>query len=116
MAYASAGLIVPALVEYGVKVSGYIEKVKQGTVTETDNLSLAASTAGTAAMITPYIPVVGPVVTPFLLIAGMVMNAVAGSLDKTPVEKVAMQLNSQTAHPLANLGGYDPIVKPAPQG
>jgi hypothetical protein len=116
MAYASAGLIVPALVEYGVKVSGYIDKAKQGTLTETDNVSLAASTAGTAAMITPYIPVVGPVITPFLLIAGMVMNAVAGSLDKTPVEKVSMQLNSQTAHPLANLGGYSPIVRPAPQG
>jgi hypothetical protein len=115
MAYASAGMIVPALVEYGVKLSAYIDKANQGKVTDADNVGLAASTTSTAALITPYIPVVGPVVTPFLLIAGMVMNAVAGSLDKTPVQKVSAQLRSQTAHPLANLGGYDPIVPPTPQ-
>jgi hypothetical protein len=115
MAYASAGMIVPALVEYGVKLSAYIDKANEGKVTDVDNVGLAASTTSTAAMITPYIPVVGPVVTPFLLIAGMVMNALAGSLDKTPVQKVSAQLRSQTAHSLANLGGYDPIVQPAPQ-
>jgi hypothetical protein len=115
MAYASAGLIVPALVEYRLKVSGYVDKAARGKTTPADDLGLAASTAGTVAMITPYIPVVGPVITPFLLLANIVMNAAAGSLDKTPVEKVAAHLRSQTAHPLANLGGYDPIVRPAPQ-
>jgi hypothetical protein len=114
MAYASAGLIVPALVEYGVKLSGYLEKANQGANTPSDDVGLAASTTGMAAMITPYISVVGPVVTPFLLLASMVMNAVASSLDKTPVEKVTAQLRGQTAHPLANLSGYDPIVRPAP--
>jgi hypothetical protein len=113
MAYASAGLIVPALVEYGIKLSGYMEKATQGTATTADDVALAASTAGTVAMITPYIPVVGPAVTPFLLLANMVMNAAAGSLDKSPVEKVAAQFQAQTTHPLANLSGYAPIVPPA---
>ena len=115
MAYASAGMVVPALAEYGVKLAGYLEKANNGKATRADDVDLAASTTGTAAMITPYIPVVGPVVTPFLLIAGMVMNAVAGSLNNTPVQKVAAQLRSQTAHPLANLGGYDPIMRPPPE-
>jgi hypothetical protein len=66
-------------------------------------------------MVTPYIPVIGPVITPFLLIASMVTNAVAGSLNTSPVQRVSSLLRSQTAHPLANLGGYDPIVRPAPQ-
>ncbi|MFC0399948.1 hypothetical protein [Paraburkholderia rhizosphaerae] len=114
MGYASAGLLVPALAEYGIKLSSYIEKAKQGKGSTAADAELAASTINTAAMITPYIPAVGPVVTPFLLLTGIVANAVAGSLDKTPVEKVAAQLRSQTAHPLANLGGYDPIVRPAP--
>jgi hypothetical protein len=115
MAYASAGLVVPALVEYGVKVSDYIERAKQGTLTRADDLSLAASTTNAVTMVTPYIPVVGPIITPFLLIASMAMNAAAGSFNKTPVEKVSALLQSQTAHPLANLGGYNPIVPPAPQ-
>jgi hypothetical protein len=115
MAYASAGLIVPALVEYGVKVSDYIAKANQGKLTPADDLGLAASTTSTVAMVTPYIPVVGPVITPFLLIASMALNAAAGSANKTPVERVSAQLLSQTAHPLANLGGYYPIVRPAPQ-
>jgi hypothetical protein len=88
----------------------YVAKAQQGTLTAADKKAFAGHVLDLAAVLTPYIPVIGPYVEPFVVMADTVMSLINDETS-TPVEEIASQLNAQTAYNLS--GQYASVSKPA---
>ncbi|GAB2896549.1 hypothetical protein GCM10027093_35340 [Paraburkholderia jirisanensis] len=88
----------------------YVAKAQQGTLTAADKKAFAGHVLDLAAVLTPYIPVIGPYVEPFVVLADTVMSLINDETS-TPVEEIASQLNAQTAYNLS--GQYAAVSKPA---
>ncbi|MFC0697889.1 hypothetical protein [Paraburkholderia humisilvae] len=84
---------------FAKEVSDYREKCRQGSLTSDDRFKMAQSSLKLIGTLMPYVPVIGPVLTPFLSVTNMTLDLV-GENKHTPVENVYSQMKSQTSHSL----------------
>ncbi len=96
--------------DFGEKLDNYLQKSAQGTLTKADKIAMADATRHAIGAVAPYIPVVGPVVTPFLTIANATIDMIEDN-QKSPLQKAADEMQSQTSSQLFG-GGYSPITPP----
>ncbi|QYD68831.1 hypothetical protein KZJ38_21905 [Paraburkholderia edwinii] len=79
-----------AAADFGARVDDYIKKVADGTATEADRVRLAGSTIGLIGGMVSFIPVIGPIISIGLAIAGIGISNAADSLaDEAAREKAS---------------------------
>lgn len=88
------------------QIEQYADKSSKGTLTGDDKLDLARSIMQMIGSVSPYVPVIGPIASPFLAVANTVLDLIADN-KHTPVEKVADTMRSRTS---TNLFGHYPAI------
>jgi hypothetical protein len=79
-----------AAADFGARVDDYIKKVADGTATDADRVRLAGSTIGLIGGMVSFIPVIGPIISIGLAIAGIsISNAADGLADEAAREKAS---------------------------
>ncbi|TDY54834.1 hypothetical protein BX592_101290 [Paraburkholderia rhizosphaerae] len=81
--------------KFADEVSDYKEKSRQGSLTNDDRFKMAQSSMHLIGSMAPYIPAIGPVLTPFLTVANMTLDLI-GENKHTPVQNVYSQMQSQS--------------------
>lgn len=90
------------------EISDYNEKAHKGTLTSDDRMKMATSTMNLISSVSPYIPVIGPIISPFLTVASMTLDLISEN-KHTPVENVFGQIKAQVNR---GIGGYRAIEPP----
>ncbi|CAB3747764.1 hypothetical protein [Paraburkholderia solisilvae] len=99
-----------SLKNFGEEISEYVEKSEQGTLTTRDKIKMADATRHTVGALVPYIPVVGPIITPFTTVANAMVDMIEDD-ETSPIRQTAAAMTSQTAKALT--GDYQQIAPPS---
>ncbi|QYD72748.1 hypothetical protein KZJ38_23945 [Paraburkholderia edwinii] len=98
-----------SLVEFDEHLASYLEKKQQGKLTSDDKQQMMDDVRHMVGNLVPFIPVIGPVLTPFITIGNTIVDLVEEN-KPSPVQSVAAVMQSQTAR---NLGrDYSPVAQP----
>jgi hypothetical protein len=99
-----------SLMEFDQHAASYLEKSRNGTLSSDDKQQMVDDVRHMVGSVVPYIPVIGPVLAPFVTIGNTIADLIEEN-KPSPVQKVATAMESQTARYLSS-GSYAPVQQP----